>query len=81
MVGGAIEIRNPPPDFDYALEKYHNAAAAFVKGNPEPYERVFSRREDVSIANPFAPFGPPCAVARRKLLRHSSAPRANSAMA
>ncbi len=53
-----MRSENPPPDFDHALEEYHEAAAEFVKGNPEPYKHVFSRQEDVSVANPFAPFGP-----------------------
>ena len=42
-------------DFDEALDHYHRAASEFVKGNPEPYKRVFSHREDVSLANPFGP--------------------------
>ena len=42
-------------DFDEAVEHYHRAASEFVKGNPEPYKRVFSHREDVSLANPFGP--------------------------
>jgi ketosteroid isomerase-like protein len=42
-------------DFDQTLEAYHLAAAEFVKGNPEPYLELFSRREDVSVANPFGP--------------------------
>jgi ketosteroid isomerase-like protein len=44
--------------FDQAVEQYHAAAAEFIRGNPEPYKRVFSRQEDVGVANPFAPFGP-----------------------
>ncbi len=42
-------------DFDEAVDHYHRAAGEFVKGNPEPYKRVFSHREDVSLANPFGP--------------------------
>jgi ketosteroid isomerase-like protein len=42
-------------DFDEAVDHYHRAASEFVKGNPEPYKRVFSHREDVSLANPFGP--------------------------
>jgi ketosteroid isomerase-like protein len=42
-------------DFDEALEHYHQAASEFVKGNPEPYKIVFSRREDVTLANPLFP--------------------------
>jgi ketosteroid isomerase-like protein len=49
---------NLTEDFDSAVDQYHTAAGEFIKGNPEPYKRVFSRQEDVSVANPFAPFGP-----------------------
>jgi ketosteroid isomerase-like protein len=40
-------------DLDEVVEQYHLAAREFIKGNPEPYKRVFSHREDVSVANPF----------------------------
>ncbi|MDP9295067.1 MAG: nuclear transport factor 2 family protein [Actinomycetota bacterium] len=42
-------------DLDVVVERYHLAAAEFVKGNPEPYKMMFSNREDVSVANPFGP--------------------------
>jgi ketosteroid isomerase-like protein len=42
-------------DFDEVIEHYHRAADEFVKGNPEPYQMVFSHREDVTLANPFGP--------------------------
>ncbi len=45
-------------DFDAVVDQYHLAAGEFLKGNPEPYKKMFSQREDVSLANPFAPFGP-----------------------
>ncbi len=44
------------PDFDQAIERYHQAASEFVKGNPEPYKLMFSHQEDVSLGNPFGPF-------------------------
>jgi len=43
-------------DFAEALERYHRAAADFVKGNPEPYKMAFSHQDDVSLGNPFGPF-------------------------
>lgn len=49
---------NGVEDLDRAIDEYHAAADDFMKGNPEPYKRVFSSQEDVSVANPFAPFGP-----------------------
>jgi ketosteroid isomerase-like protein len=38
------------------LEQSHSGWAAFITGNPEPVERFFSRRDDVSVGNPFGPF-------------------------
>ena len=46
----------PVEDFEAALERYHLAAAEFVKGNPEPYKAMFSQQEDVTLGNPFGPF-------------------------
>jgi ketosteroid isomerase-like protein len=42
-------------DFDAAIERYHQAAGEFVKGNTEPYKALFSHGEDVTVANPFFP--------------------------
>jgi ketosteroid isomerase-like protein len=43
-------------DFESAIERYHDAAREFVKGNPEPYEAMFSQQDDVTLGNPFGPF-------------------------
>jgi uncharacterized protein (TIGR02246 family) len=43
-------------DFGQAVEAYHLAAAEFVKGDPEPYKKLFSQRDDVTLGNPFGPF-------------------------
>ena len=42
-------------DLDAAIDRYHNAAAEFIKGNPAPFEMMFSHADDVSVANPFGP--------------------------
>jgi len=42
-------------EFGTAIERYHVAAADFIKGNPEPYKALFSQGEDVTVANPFFP--------------------------
>ncbi len=42
-------------DVDELIEQYHLALGEFVKGNPEPAKQLFSRREDVSLANPLGP--------------------------
>jgi ketosteroid isomerase-like protein len=44
-----------PFDFDEVVEQYHLALGEFVKGNPEPVMKMFSHREDVTLANPLGP--------------------------
>jgi ketosteroid isomerase-like protein len=38
------------------IELSHSAWGEFIKGNPEPAKRLFSRSDDVSVGNPFGPF-------------------------
>jgi ketosteroid isomerase-like protein len=45
-------------DFDEVIERYHIALGELTNGNPEVYKELYSRRDDVTLANPFAPFGP-----------------------
>jgi ketosteroid isomerase-like protein len=45
-------------DFSDFLEQYHMALVEIINGRPELYQSLFSRRDDVTLANPFAPFGP-----------------------
>jgi hypothetical protein len=42
-------------DFDRAIEQFQQAANEFHKGNSKPMLEMFSRREDVSVANPWGP--------------------------
>jgi ketosteroid isomerase-like protein len=42
-------------DVDQLIEQFHLAQGEVVKGNPEPVKRLFSHREDVTLANPFGP--------------------------
>ncbi len=42
-------------DVDELIEQFHLAQGEVVKGNPEPVKRLFSHREDVTLANPFGP--------------------------
>jgi hypothetical protein len=39
-------------DVDQLNEQYHLASGEFLKGNPEPVKKLWSHREDVSLANP-----------------------------
>ena len=50
----------PPADaaldqFDATVEDFHRALEAFMTGNPEPVKLLFSRKDDVTLANPFGP--------------------------
>jgi ketosteroid isomerase-like protein len=42
-------------DLAEVVERFHQALDEFLKGNPEPAKRLFSHREDVTLANPFGP--------------------------
>ena len=42
-------------DFEQVLEPYHLALGDIIKGNPESYRKMFSHRDDVTLANPFGP--------------------------
>jgi ketosteroid isomerase-like protein len=42
-------------DVDELIEQWQRAAGEFVKGNPEPVKKLWSRREDVTLANPWGP--------------------------
>jgi ketosteroid isomerase-like protein len=42
-------------DLGQYIERYHRALDAFVQGNPEPVKQLFSRRDDVTLANPLGP--------------------------
>jgi ketosteroid isomerase-like protein len=37
------------------IEHYHRAVGAFVKGDLEPQKRLWSRRDDITLANPLGP--------------------------
>jgi ketosteroid isomerase-like protein len=40
------------PDFDDMIERTHRSVDAVVAGNPEPQKRLWSRSDDVTLANP-----------------------------
>jgi ketosteroid isomerase-like protein len=42
-------------DFDEVLEQYHQALDEIMKGSADGYKKVYSRRDDVTLANPFGP--------------------------
>lgn len=46
----------PLDDLDSAIEQSHLALGEIAKGNPEPFEALYSQRDDVTLGNPFGPF-------------------------
>ena len=49
------EQATPLSGFDGAVEAYRHALDSFVKGDPKPCTDFFSRRDDVTLANPLGP--------------------------
>jgi ketosteroid isomerase-like protein len=41
-------------DVDELIEQYQLASDEFMKGNPEPAKRLWSHRDDATLANPLA---------------------------
>ena len=44
-----------PTDFDDTVEAYRQALVPFLNGDPRPAMAFFSRRDDVTLANPLGP--------------------------
>jgi ketosteroid isomerase-like protein len=42
-------------EVDELIEQYQLALDEFMKGNPKPVQKLFSHREDASLANPYNP--------------------------
>jgi ketosteroid isomerase-like protein len=42
-------------DVDRLIERYQLGGHEFLNGNPEPLLQLWSRRDDVTLANPFGP--------------------------
>jgi ketosteroid isomerase-like protein len=40
---------------DLPMEEYHRAGLEITRGNPDVYKALYSRRDDVTLANPFGP--------------------------
>ena len=40
---------------DELLARYHRAADAFSRGDPDPIKELYSEADDVTLANPFGP--------------------------
>src|SRR5215208_1158888 len=42
-------------EVDELIEQFYLASDEFLKGNPEPVNKLWSRRDDVTLANPYGP--------------------------
>jgi ketosteroid isomerase-like protein len=42
-------------DLAQVVDQYHRAVDAFVRGDPEPQKRLWSRGDDATLANPLGP--------------------------
>ena len=42
-------------EHDLPLDEYRRAGLAITRGDPEIYKSLWSRRDDVTLANPFGP--------------------------
>ncbi len=40
-------------DLEEFLEKYHKSLDFFAKGDPKPFQELYSRKDDATLANPF----------------------------
>lgn len=45
-----------PSDLEEVIRRYHRGLGEFMAGNPEPAVSTYSRRDDVTLGNPFGPF-------------------------
>jgi ketosteroid isomerase-like protein len=43
-------------DLDTVIARSHEALDHFMRGDPKPLQSLFSRRDDVTLGNPFGPF-------------------------
>jgi ketosteroid isomerase-like protein len=44
-------------EFEDLIETYPQALEAIINGDPSVYRSLFSQRDDVTLGNPFGPFG------------------------
>lgn len=45
----------PADDLAQVIEEYHRSVDAFVRGDAEPQKRLYSHRDDATLANPLGP--------------------------
>jgi hypothetical protein len=49
--------KTPPPALEAAIAASHEALRKILNGDPSGYAALFADREDITLGNPFGPFG------------------------
>lgn len=52
----AVPLR-VPPDLEAVIAQSHEALRQILNGDPSGYAALFADREDITLGNPFGPFG------------------------
>ena len=50
-----MQVTSSVQELEAVIERYHDALDVFLRGRPEPMKALFSRADDVVLANPFGP--------------------------
>ena len=50
-----MQVSSSVKNLDEVIKQYHEALDVFVKGRPDAMKALFSRTDDVVLANPFGP--------------------------
>jgi ketosteroid isomerase-like protein len=50
-----MQVSSSVKDLDEVIQQYHEALDVLVRGRPDPMKALFSRADDVVLANPFGP--------------------------
>jgi ketosteroid isomerase-like protein len=50
-----MQVSSSVKDLDEVIQQYHEALDVLVRGRPDPMKALFSRTDDVVLANPFGP--------------------------
>ena len=61
-------VQKQGQDFDQIIQEYNRALEEFYKGNPEPYKRLYSDREDISLLGAFGGVS----VGQEEVMKHAT---------
>ena len=54
---GADQMRHVPPALEAVIAESHDALRKILNGDPSGYAALFADRADITLGNPFGPFG------------------------